>query len=393
MPRITVGILIALVAAVLFYQFGAPRDTASEAEVTAAQPVSSNAVTIASTDSEEPPVTTTLADPAATTGLNDFAWHTFIRLMPIQSGVIFENFRATSTVLLPDGSRPPAWGEAVPLPEAVVEYAASHNIPADARWHNLDTVVQVDGLALQDKWLQNVRYELLMNQAIVDYLIASGLYNANGLAAHNGPLNFPADSTELKTSWIWIDSADTSNKLAELEPYYYIGNAYFEDANGQLQIGSAALTGVHIVPKDDTANWVWITFENEHNDVFTNVKYQLQRSTEVLDSNSRYQQSPPLTGSVFSNYLLNGVQTEFDTNGAPGLLANSQIESNFQQSSSCITCHSLAKFKADPLLSFFNIVDTAGNGTSYFTGEPPATDGWTSMDFAWSLRRASWQRQ
>lgn len=318
-----------------------------------------------------------------------YAWQWFSQLTTTQpDSKVFSQFRATSSVFRLDGKRPSTWSSGPELPQAVRNYAAQRGIANDAQWHNLDTVAQVDGLALQDKWLRPVRYQLLMNQPAFEYLVAQGLYNANGIVAHEGEIRFPDNAVELKTSWIWIKDDEQRKALM---PHYYIGHAYYQDNSG-YEIGEAALTGIHIAPKAGRDDWVWMTFENSQNEYFTNINYKLPITRAVKQSNANNPLRRPIAGTIFENYRLNGVQTGFLRNGNPDLLANSQIESNFQSSSSCITCHSLASYQSDPTLKYFNFVDSSGNGTAYYTGTPPSIYFWKSMDFAWSLRRANWLR-
>jgi hypothetical protein len=88
-----------------------------------------------------------------------------------------------------------------------------------------------------------------------------------------------------------------------------------------------------------------------------------------------------------------GVQTQFTDGGAPTLLANTQIETKFQKSSSCISCHALASVStgAKPRLDFFAM--KAGNLVGP-TGVPPtapfgpAQDQFSALDFVWSMREA-----
>ncbi len=100
-----------------------------------------------------------------------------------------------------------------------------------------------------------------------------------------------------------------------------------------------------------------------------------------------------LAGTPLAYYRANGVQTEFVAGGAPTLLGNSQIETKFQKSSSCITCHALASVSTgkQPRLDFFQL--KAGN-LSGFVGMPPTTpfgpgkDQFSALDFVWSMREA-----
>jgi hypothetical protein len=308
-------------------------------------------------------------------------------------------FRQTSTIYLPDGARPAPWGEAGD-PSGLPPPPAGGCVPAGVR-HDLDTAIQVDGLTLADVWGQDVRYQLLMNRPAFDYLLTRGFYNVNGqeLAAAQGrPADFPADAFELKTSWLWLGT--DPQRCAQVRGKYWVANAYFQqlDRDGQpagWEVGYAALAGMHIINKA-LPQWVWITFENLANDQFTSATLELPIDAGVQAANRAFQGWLAGQGSVFANYRLDGVQTAFtepaSPPGAPTLLANSTIESAFQTQSSCITCHSLASIKPDG--EYFNIVDTQGGNVAYYVGDPPdvAAQGFTGLDFVWSLKRASRQR-
>ena len=156
------------------------------------------------------------------------------------------------------------------------------------------------------------------------------------------------------------------------------------------QVGYAALAGMHIINKAQP-EWVWITFENVYNPQFTAAKLELPLSADVVAANQQYQGL--LAGNVFANYQLDGVQTTFTEPGSPSqptLLANSTIESIFQQQSSCITCHSLASISAKG--EYFNLAYTEGGNLNYYVGNPPSLAGYNFLDYVWSMKRASRQR-
>jgi hypothetical protein len=336
-----------------------------------------------------PPAPALLTDPAAVEaalqkGGPDLAWAVFEALNQPLTGPGRKgwetNFRQTSTIFLPNGAQPTAW--------------APQTGP-----HNLDSIEQVDGLVLLDKWSQDVRYQLLMNKDAFNYVLSRGFYNMNGItaAAQAGqPADFPTTSWEMKTSWIWI--GQDAAKLAELRPLYFVAEAFYQgvDQDGRptdKQTGWAALTGMHIISKA-RPDWIWMTFENVHNSTYTQIALELPVSPDVQAANARHQAALRQKGSVFANYQLDGIQTTFTepaSAATPTLLANSNIESAFQSQSSCITCHSTSSFKPDG--TRFNIVKP-GPDVAYYTGTPPdtAAQGFTSMDFVWSLRRAQWQR-
>ncbi|MDA1275495.1 MAG: hypothetical protein O2960_15855 [Verrucomicrobia bacterium] len=322
---------------------------------------------------------------------SSFAWFAFLALCsPLDGSApkLFETWRPSSEVYLKNGNRPLPWGDTPSIPSQAQAYAMREGIPSSTIWHNLDSYVQVDGLPLKDDFMRNVRYELYMNEDALSYVLEKQVYNANGQAALTANLSFPETAYELKTSWIWIESGD-EKAYAELSPHYFIAHAYYETETG-YNIGRAALTGMHIISKIQP-NWVWVTFENDKNGDYTKASYELPIPPSAVQANQTHQSALKAQGSIFANYRLNGVQLDFNS---PKRLANSQIESAFQSDSSCITCHSVAASKAQPSFEWFSVVDADGGGIQYYTGMPPdkKLEGWTRLDFVWSLRRAQWSR-
>ena len=188
----------------------------------------------------------------------------------------------------------------------------------------------------------------------------------------------------------------------ELEQTYYIVNAYYQNPkkSGEWRVGRAALTGMHIINKL-LPEWVWVTFENVNNSKYTltnsqppvPMTNQLPISEAAKAANSRFREALQEKGSIFQHYQLIGVQYRFvDEGGNATLLANSQIESAFQHTSSCITCHGLASYSVQD--GYFNLVKSKDGGIAYYTGDPPEQklQGYTSLDFVWSLKRANRKR-
>jgi hypothetical protein len=239
-----------------------------------------------------------------------------------------------------------------------------------------------------------------MNLDTFQYVLANKLYNVNGqqaMAQAGTPADFPWTAMEVKTSWIWIGA--NQNILNQLQGKYYIVNAYYQlvDSTGHptggYRVGRAALSGIHIISKP-VPQWFWTTFENIYNAQYTQSVHELPISEATKQANQTYQGALRNAGSIFANYQLMGTQWQFvDPAGQPLLLANSQIESAFQRSSSCTTCHATASYSVDN--GYFNIVKEQDGGIAYYTGMPPTDKmkGYNPLDFVWSLKRAQWQRQ
>jgi hypothetical protein len=332
----------------------------------------------------------------------ELAWNWFIALNnPLTGGApkAWEAYRPSSTVYLPDGRTPPPWGQTPAPPPAVIAQAQKDGLNTNLPFHNLDSDVQSDGLPLRDKFGQNVRYQILMNEDTFGYILSNGIYNINGqqaMAQAGKPTDFPWTSFELKTSWIWIGT--DAKTYQQLNGKYYIVNAYYALAdgsgkpNGLYKVGRAALSGMHIISKP-VPQWFWVTFQNVYDPQYTQATNQLPIAPAVKAANQKYQSALKGAGSIFANYQLIGTQWQFvNQAGQPLLLANSQIESAFQLASSCTTCHSTASYSTTN--GYFNIVKQQNGGITYYTGQPPVDQlqGYNTLDFIWSLKRAQWQR-
>ncbi len=104
--------------------------------------------------------------------------------------------------------------------------------------------------------------------------------------------------------------------------------------------------------------------------------------------NPQFQQQNP----TLANYELIGVQYNPDQ-PAPKLLANSQLESAFQDSSSCLACHNTAAYSPKSNRFFSFNLDQNG-GILYPTTVLPESNfiGYQKLDYVWSLKRAQWKR-
>jgi hypothetical protein len=328
-----------------------------------------------------------------------WSWFIWVNTPPTGAGPkAWEAWRPTSTVYLPDGGAPPPWGQTPGPPTKVIDQARQQGLNTNLPFHNLDSDVQSDGLALRDKSGQNVRYEIIMNGDMFNYILSNGIYNINGqqaMAQANRPTDFPWNAFELKTSWIWIES---NSQYQQLKDKFYIVNAYYALAdgsgkpNGLYQVGRAALTGMHITSKP-VPNWLWVTFQNVNDAQYTQITNKLPIAPAVAQANQKYRNILKGVGSIFANYQLMGTQWQFvDSAGKPLLLANSQIESAFQLASSCTTCHATASYSATQ--GYFNLVKQQNGGFTYYTGQPPVDQlkAYNTLDFIWSLKRAQWQR-
>jgi hypothetical protein len=175
--------------------------------------------------------------------------------------------------------------------------------------------------------------EVRMNRATYDYIREQGLYSIEGLEEKfraKAVINFPLAAQEIKARWVRLSERD--------KPRYHWRTVKAADGKEQLW----GLSGLHVSTRD-LPNWFWCDFEH--------VDYEKNAEQYSRDATTRGENPPAgrdgirreTVGTKWEHYRLRGTQIDFtDSLGRPVILANSQIEHGFQQTSSCMTCHALA---------------------------------------------------
>ncbi|AZC25780.1 MULTISPECIES: hypothetical protein [Pseudomonas] len=343
------------------------------------------------------------------------AWNWFVCLNkpnPSKSSqVVWESFKPSDEVYLSNGGPPLPYNMPATVPIQVTQAAQGIpgmdpnglflNLGDDRDGSTNNGVQQVDGLALHmgnkvppAQNGQPVRFHLLMGEQTYDYILKQKVYNRNGLSELTHELRFPDTAWELKTSWLWIGS-DAAFKQQLIDQGYYIAQGYYIDKDNNYHTGFAGLSGMHVINRL-TEGWVWTTFENRHNPDYTVTNQPkpqpMTNSTGPTEAaskvNPQFQQQNP----TLANYELIGVQYNPDQ-PAPKLLANSQLESAFQDSSSCLACHNTAAYSPKSNRFFSFNLDQNG-GILYPTTVLPESNfiGYQKLDYVWSLKRAQWKR-
>lgn len=212
--------------------------------------------------------------------------------------------------------------------------------------------------------------EVRMNRAAFDYIVASNLWNKQGQIAwfnNKKPVSFPKEAIEIKAQW---------KPISDWEKSRYHWNV----DGGKNTLGLMAL---HITTKD-LPNWFWATFEQVDNpnrcaingckDTFgldTDKKPARQWLAFLRDNGM---------GQEWTNYRLTGSQIDFVESAGPTTrLGNSEIEGNFMECSSCISCHAQARLGSRGFAKFQHWVGTPN--PDWFKEN-------MQMDFVWSLNRA-----
>jgi hypothetical protein len=243
---------------------------------------------------------------------------------------------------------------------------------------------------------RRMRNETRLNKDVFEFVRTNELYNIEGqlelVKQQKQTISFPLMGKETKAQWRAITSAD--------KPRYHWTEVQNPDGSTTI----FGLTSLHITTKD-LPNWFWATFEHVDNPTRPGNLSWMLPSRDVFACKPPLQsdcnQSPTgigLENTKWVNYRLRGTQINFtDSMGNALLLANSQPESTFQLTSSCMTCHarsSIGLFGSTP--KRLSVFKPSGEGfvgavdpnwfSSGTEGDPTLL--FTQLDFVWSLSRA-----
>lgn len=220
------------------------------------------------------------------------------------------------------------------------------------------------------------------------------------VAPHEFKVHFPVGAKEVKTQWRRITSED--------KPRYRWAEFTASDGSKIL----FGLTAMHITTKD-IPNWFWATFEHTDNTSREGAECWHLPTVDSSAGSKGYPEKLGIEGTRWENYRLRGTQVDFvNSFGQPTLLANSQIESGFQLTSSCITCHAraaigpriagtatanrLSIFKTELPQTLAPSIVTGSVGSlpedifvqRTFNDEVTGELRYLQLDFVWSLMRA-----
>ncbi|MCP9769886.1 hypothetical protein EGI22_18430 [Lacihabitans sp. LS3-19] len=188
-------------------------------------------------------------------------------------------------VYRPDGGEPAKWDgkrigkdlglENGAVAEEDIRIYLSSETPAHkgkAKFRNFaDETDQAFAGELFDQNGNVVLYEVLMNKAEYEYLVANKLYNINGqieFTSKNQIANFPpgdfktnqVGAVEIKFAWKVLQETDIKER-------YFVNKGYVVDEKTKkLVIKDLGMIGFHISQKTPTGKqWVWSTFEQIDN--------------------------------------------------------------------------------------------------------------------------------
>lgn len=301
--------------------------------------------------------------------------------------VVWETWKLARTeVFLDPATQPEAWETAAVDAAKIVDPPKSAVLFSELLRGAGGTGVQLDP--------GEPTNETRMNKATFDFIRDNDLYSIEGQEefmqaklALGERLSFPVEAIEAKGSW---------RKFTPAEETPAISGRYYthRDETGVLW----GLATLHILTKE-VPNWFWTSFR------------QVDGPVPAFPQPDPVGRPAVLAGTVWENYELSGVQTEFvDATGRPIILSDPIIEGGFERSS-CMSCHAHAAIgtSVDGVrneMPFFFGIDGTGQGLTPL-GAPghdtslPVADQ-TNMffsatgdllffqqDFVFAMRRAS----
>jgi len=340
-------------------------------------------------------------------GFDSYSWLTFLGLNAPADGsgpigspptpggdapAVWESWKELSDVMLPDGATPLPWDAPRAVPAACRGLGGGKVLRMVGKTPTLleDTNQPFDTGPLIDQNGNYVRYEILINRPMFEFIVQNRLYSKAGQAAFTGKIAFPQGAVTGKTSgtmgaftikaaWKVLGPSDNRAGFHTTEALVYTPAVPQAKVAESCVKGSLGLVGLHVAHKTGGApQWIWSTFEHRANvpvagDLagshynFNNpacagacpvnqppprpwnpnvqpfpkgFTSQITRfaaiTREVMQLNGQYQGL--LTGTVWKNYQLVSTQwpsdpgSATDPNGvpAPTFLANTTMETYIQ---------------------------------------------------------------
>lgn len=225
-------------------------------------------------------------------GFDYYSWLTFIALNAPAQGqapapgsdtrTLWEDWKEVSDIMLADGATPSAWDAPRVIPPACRGIAGADQKRIVRRFSINKTVTSeinqpFDTGPLIDQNGNYVRYELLVNKPMFEYIVQNGLYSKSGQKAFTSAVVFPegADTSGtngtmgaimVKAAWKVMGAGDDPSRFHTVDALAYnppSTNPTVEESCTAVTLG---LVGWHAAHKTDGApQWIWSTFEQVDN--------------------------------------------------------------------------------------------------------------------------------
>lgn len=225
----------------------------------------------------------------------DFAWNDFLALnfpaKEISPGVFLPQPSDINGLAYSEGSYRTVWQTYIEdhdlFSENVPEFGTPSNTPSLCKGAEGDTPVMVLSAFMQanrmgpvaDADKSYVRFNILFNRKMYDYVKARKLNTAAGQEQINRPLNWPsgryqknpaldnAGAMMIKASWKILTEKDKAENFHHQKAYVLNKKSSIDSqAQESCRLETVGLIGLHIVHRSNSApQWVWATFEHRDN--------------------------------------------------------------------------------------------------------------------------------
>jgi hypothetical protein len=322
---------------------------------------------------------------------------------------VWETMKNSTEIYRAQGATPQPWATVNEFPDGVTpltpaQLQAKYG-PTNSPWlHFLSSSRMIDGQQVVDANANVLWYDVRGNQDYFNYVTVGQypLYNLEGQeqarADANFTFDFPQDALEFKGTWRLLGPNDDDTK------YWTAYGAYY-DATNTLQYAKIGLTALHIISHVQS-NWFWMTFEQVDNPSATFQYFLGEKGNPVGPNLTMNPLAIPINeelrlvtkGTKWQNYRVIGWQfDEVRGDGQPVVLANSNIETYFPQTSSCMSCHTMANIGPpdNRRLNMWNTNDSGIQGriggidfAAIVQGMGLDPTQYKPMNYVWSLREA-----
>ena len=191
--------------------------------------------------------------------------------------VVWQSWKESRDIFLPDGAQPPAWNQPNPVPEVCKDIG---KIP-DGTIHltqvgKTPNVLDESGEPFQtgpliDQNGQYTRYEILTNEAMFNYILDNNLYSKAGQTAFAKHAYFTSSNTEsaqigaimLKAAWVKMGGKFDLTRYHTTFALVYNNPEEQHGVEPACSLEQVGLVGFHIAHKtEDEPQWIWSTFEH-----------------------------------------------------------------------------------------------------------------------------------
>lgn len=222
-------------------------------------------------------------------GFDYYSWLTFMALNVPGDGSgqepQWQNWKDLFEIMLPNGQTPLPWGRHAPPPKICSLHGDK---PGDVTMQMVGKLPNLLTLSptsqpfndgpLIDQDGRYVRYQIVVNRPMFEYILQNHLYSKKGQAAFAHAIDFPSgqvtkDTTGtvgaimIKAAWKVLDKGDNPSRFHTIVAYVYTPAVPSQHIAESCLKQRMALVGMHIVHKTvSDPQWVWSTFEQVDND-------------------------------------------------------------------------------------------------------------------------------